>query len=169
MNALKNGTPAKINNKPDQLYSLSNVDPSRIQFIPAAIWKEKTEVKFYEPFNNSNVSHSTTNFQKTLSFIKVPAETLSGICARAGIQPENIDILKLDIEGAEYDVIQWITQSNIRPKQILVEFDELNFANRHTAERVKASVGMLNSIGYRMAHFDGLSNCTFVGDTLISD
>ena len=34
----------------------------------------------------------------------------------------NIDILKMDIEGAEYTVIDDIINSGIRPLQILIEF-----------------------------------------------
>ena len=36
-----------------------------------------------------------------------------------------IDILKLDIEGAENQVIPNMLRNKIYPKQILVEFDEL--------------------------------------------
>jgi Methyltransferase FkbM domain len=34
----------------------------------------------------------------------------------------HIDLLKMDIEGAEYAVIDDLVDSNIRPAQILVEF-----------------------------------------------
>ena len=36
---------------------------------------------------------------------------------------KQVDILKLDIEGAEIDVLKDVLKSNNLPKQILVEFD----------------------------------------------
>ena len=36
---------------------------------------------------------------------------------------DKLDILKMDIEGAEYDVIDSLVVSGIRPRQMLVEFN----------------------------------------------
>ena len=38
---------------------------------------------------------------------------------------QNIEIIKLDIEGAEFNVLLDLLKLKIKPKQILVEFDEL--------------------------------------------
>jgi FkbM family methyltransferase len=52
--------------------------------------------------------------------IEVPGYTLPTIAARLG--HSRIDLLKMDIEGAEYGVIEGLLASPIRPRQILVEF-----------------------------------------------
>ena len=56
--------------------------------------------------------------------------------------------MKMDIEGAEYNVINNLIETSVRPKQILVEF-------HHRFEGVelyktKNAVQKLRSIGYRL-------------------
>ena len=62
----------------------------------------------------------------------------------------HIDILKMDIEGAEYDVIDDILSSNIAIKQILVEFHH-RFPNVGL-KKTKETIKKLNNFGYRIFH-----------------
>jgi hypothetical protein len=59
---------------------------------------------------------------------------------------KKIDILKLDIEGAEYDVMKDIYSSSIRPKQILIEFHH-GFPNVGIQE-TKNAIETIRSMGY---------------------
>jgi len=52
--------------------------------------------------------------------IEVPAFCLSTIVTRLG--HTQIDLLKMDIEGAEYEVLDGLLDSPIKPAQLLVEF-----------------------------------------------
>lgn len=52
--------------------------------------------------------------------IEVPVRRLGAIIDELG--HSHIDLLKMDIEGAEYSVIVDIISSGIRPRQLLVEF-----------------------------------------------
>jgi FkbM family methyltransferase len=52
--------------------------------------------------------------------IEVPAFTIKSIMSKLG--HHHIDFLKMDIEGAEYAVLEQMLDCTIRPKQILVEF-----------------------------------------------
>jgi len=61
---------------------------------------------------------------------------------------EYIDILKMDIEGAEYDVIKDIHHLNIRPQQILVEFHH-RFPGVGI-KRTKEAIEELYSMGYQL-------------------
>jgi len=54
------------------------------------------------------------------SGIEVPAYTIATLVEKLG--HSRIDLLKMDIEGAEYDVLESLLASPIRPKQLLVEF-----------------------------------------------
>jgi len=60
----------------------------------------------------------------------------------------HIDILKMDIEGAEYDVIEDIRLSNIRPKQLLVEFHH-RFPNIGISKS-KQAISNLRKMGYQL-------------------
>jgi len=78
-------------------------------------------VSFNPPENPDHVSHTLLDRPSTQEkSIKVPVKRLKTIMSELGHQ--HIDILKMDIEGAEYDVIRDICDSGIRPAQILVEF-----------------------------------------------
>lgn len=78
------------------------------------------------------------------SAIEVPAYTVASIMRQLG--HDRVDVLKIDIEGAEYDVIDGVLASAHRPVQILVEFH-----HRHAGigkERTVAAVENLQAAGY---------------------
>jgi len=160
--AYESGTSIGINNSTSRLYDLKGVDFSKIRFVPLAVWCERTTVKFWAPFNSNHVSHSITNYQHTSNHIRVDADTLDGIMQRTNINRSDVALIKLDIEGAEYSVIDWMCNHHFLPRQILVEFDEMNFPNLHTRKKVKQTVARLLHCGYKLVHFDGLANCAFV-------
>jgi hypothetical protein len=60
----------------------------------------------------------------------------------------SIDILKMDIEGAEYQVLEDVLTSEIRPHQILVEFHH-RFATGGI-ENTRHALGRLKAAGYRL-------------------
>ena len=58
------------------------------------------------------------------------------------------DILKMDIEGAEYAVLADVIASGYRPAQILVEF---HHRYRETgARKTREAITRLNQVGYRI-------------------
>ena len=60
----------------------------------------------------------------------------------------HIDILKMDVEGAEYDVIKDIYKSDIRPEQVLVEFHH-RFPGVGIT-KTKEAVDCIKSMGYQL-------------------
>lgn len=52
--------------------------------------------------------------------VESPALTIQTMAEKLG--HERIDLLKMDIEGAEYDVIDALLESSLRPRQLLIEF-----------------------------------------------
>jgi FkbM family methyltransferase len=60
-----------------------------------------------------------------------------------------IDILKMDIEGAEYEVIDDLLSSNIKVDQLLVEFHHGKFRNIGVSE-TKRIIGELHKNGFRI-------------------
>ncbi len=61
-----------------------------------------------------------------------------------------VDVLKLDIEGAEYDVLHQLCEQQIDCGQILVEFH--HHLRQFPFARTKAAIERLNECGYRVFH-----------------
>ena len=66
--------------------------------------------------------------------------------------------MKLDIEGAEIEVLTDCMNQGIKPQQILVEFDELNMPSRQGFERVTMIDQLLRENGYQLLRTDGQSD-----------
>ena len=78
--------------------------------------------------------------------IQVPSFCLTSIVAALGHR--RIDVLKMDIEGAEYEVLDNLLQNGVKPVQLLVEFHH-RFANIGLA-RTAAMIARLRGRGYRV-------------------
>ena len=78
-------------------------------------------IEFYPPQNSGHISYSTIDRPSSLSnSIDVPVKNIISIMN--DLELKRIDILKMDIEGSEYNVINDLLSTDIRPKQLLVEF-----------------------------------------------
>lgn len=67
---------------------------------------------------------------------------------------DHIDILKMDIEGAEYPVLKDILESGIKIGQILVEYH--HFFERISITDTEASIALLNKHHYHIFHISPL-------------
>jgi phosphoribosylaminoimidazole carboxylase (NCAIR synthetase) len=78
---------------------------------------------------------------------------LDNLLARAG--RAECDVLKLDIEGAEYALLDALAASGrIRAaRQVLIEFHHR--VTRHTLEDTQQAVGRLAAAGFRLVHTEG--------------
>lgn len=126
-------------------YGLSNIDCIK---------------NFYAPQNKDHVSYSTyRNEQSTESIVDVQFYCLNSIMKK--LNHDHIDLLKLDIEGEEFNVLEDIVNSHILPKQILVEFHPGKskcFRNKH-----KFLINFLQDLGYNLVYFShGFRECTFL-------
>jgi FkbM family methyltransferase len=79
--------------------------------------------------------------------VEVPAFTVSTMMQKLG--HESISLLKMDIEGAEYGLIESLLASEVRPDQILVEFHHRfsGIEQQQTLDAIEA----LKRAGYALA------------------
>lgn len=96
--------------------------PNGMRFHPYGVWSEDTTLKFYAPRDPRHVSHSVLNLQGTGTYFEAPCRSIRSIMRELG--HTRVDLLKLDIEGAEYAVLEDLLRSDVRPQVIAVEFDQ---------------------------------------------
>lgn len=122
--------------------------PSEFSFFEYGIGEITGKKTFYLPKNKQHVSGSSvqqTNVDERDTII-VEMKSLKDIAAQLG-HPK-IDILKMDIEGGEYDVIESLLNSNIEIDQILVEFHERFFPDgKNKTTRI---IEKLRTHGYKI-------------------
>jgi FkbM family methyltransferase len=81
-------------------------------------------VIFYPPENEAYVSYSETKKTVGKSTISLPVKKMTTIMNELGLS--HIDVLKMDIEGSEYNVINDMLECRSFPTQILVEFHDVS-------------------------------------------
>ncbi len=99
----------------------SQVLPSQFILFEYGIADFDGNIYFNPPEDPAHVSYTILTRPKTESKrISAPVKRLTTIMKE--LKHTEIDLLKMDIEGAEYRVVDDIDTSGIRPKQLLVEF-----------------------------------------------
>jgi FkbM family methyltransferase len=128
--------------------------PETLTFLPVGLAGANREARFYEPRDPTHASYSMANLQQTQAFVLAPVQTLASLMKDLG--HEAIDLLKLDIEGAEYEVLDSLHRDGIYPQTLCVEFDQ-----PHPVLDTWRTVRRLRRVGYEPVMVDGF-NCTFV-------
>lgn len=125
----------------------AQVLPPNLHFFEYGIAGYDGTASFFPPEKAEHVSHTILKRpHNTGCPIQVPVRRLSTIMQELG--HTQLCILKMDIEGAEYAVIEDMLKSNIRPFQILVEFH-----HRFEPIGIRKTLSMirrLNRQGYRI-------------------
>jgi FkbM family methyltransferase len=104
------------------------------------------ELIFYFPENVDHVSLSTVKRARTTGKLVLPVRELSGIMSELG--HDHIDLLKLDIEGSEYEVLENLLERRIAVTQLLVEYHH-RFPGIGE-DRTEASIDLLERNGFRL-------------------
>ncbi|MDI1235796.1 MAG: FkbM family methyltransferase [bacterium] len=123
----------------------------KIIFNAAALWKEVGTVKFFKPKEANFVSHSINNIDATDNFVEVPAETIKSIMTRLGLS--QVDYIKMDIEGAEYEVLENMLADKINFKAIYLEY-HYNRKNSvfQDISKIKHSLEKMAQLGYNVIY-----------------
>lgn len=156
--AASNGTTVPLNQS-DKYYQLDKTCMSFIRFEEIGIWKQKDTLKFFAPKDDSHISHSISNLQQTDKYIEARVERLSEI------MKENnhsfLDILKLDIEGAEFDVIDSIIGEKLMIRVLCIEFHKIDEPNA-----IQTAISKLEQYGFAVVARENL-DFTFINKKLL--
>ena len=123
------------------------------------MWDKNQFLKFYSPPNPDHVSHSITNYQnkykQNTSYIEVEAITIENLLKEINIEKNDIPLIKLDIEGSAMEVLIDFINKDFKPRQILVEIDELNMPCKKNFDRVTRINKFLVQNNYELIKMNG--------------
>lgn len=126
---------------PRSITFAETIDEPRFHFLPVGVWSSEETLKFYAPQDPAHVSHSIVNAQHTTTYFEAECKTLRTIMGELG--HGRIDLLKMNIEGAEVEVIKDMLAGGPLPKVLLVAFESA----KGTADDMR-SVRSLRKAGY---------------------
>ena len=109
--------------QPDYLSTISSVKPdfSKFTYVPKGLWHLRDTLKFYKPINPKYVSHTFIGKMYSDEYTMAEVDMVGNIMKQLG--HKKIDLLKLDIEGAELTVLDNMLRHAIAPRYLCVEFD----------------------------------------------
>ncbi|GAB3991377.1 hypothetical protein GCM10028807_21300 [Spirosoma daeguense] len=132
-------------------YRISDEQLDTVTFVEIGVWDKKEMLKFYEPTREGYPSHSVYMFKESGKYIEAPVDRLNALMRQLG--HTTVDLVKIEIEGAEYTVIDTILEDQLDVKLILVEFDEIhNPTDKMHHFRIKKTCDKLRKAGYVLIH-----------------
>lgn len=134
-----------------------NVSFNSFTYIPFGLWNINTTLKFYKQDNKNYVSQSIIDGMFTQDYDIIHTKTLRQIMEENN--HTHIDVLKLDIEGAEIEVLNNMLDNNIYPTFLCIEFD-LFLKHKDTDNKTQKIVNRLIENNYKIIHNDNM-NITF--------
>ena len=113
-----------------------------------ALWSSDGSLELYRAEDERSNSLSSANLQHGTSTLEVGGRSLTSLMEENG--HHRIDLLKMDVEGAEYDVLESVDVAALGVAVLCVEF--------HATVPVKRARGILAGLrerGLAVAHIDG--------------
>ena len=152
----------KGNVQPDYYDKIKELTPNMDNFtyIDKGIWDKKDKLKFYKQNNKEYVSQSLIEGMFTEIYDIVEVDSIKNIMNELG--HTKIDLLKLDIEGAENKVLEQMLNDSIYPRYLLIEFD-LYLKRKDTNNSTYNINKRLLESGYRLLVNDNM-NVTYKYD-----
>jgi FkbM family methyltransferase len=127
---------------PRSIEYASKVSDDRFHFHPVGLWSTNCVKRFYGPLNPRDVSHTAVASGDDRTYFDAECKSLETIMRE--LEHDHVDLLKLDIEGAEFDVIGSLTTT---PECICVEL--------HPVRALDDIVDFVRSLPYDVLHVEG--------------
>jgi FkbM family methyltransferase len=142
-------------------YRISPQKLDEIVYVEKGVWDKDTVLKFFAPTVDNYPSHSVYLFQGSGEYIDAPVDRLSHLMKK--FNHRQVDLVKMEIEGAEYTVLDTIVKDKLDVKIICVEFDEVfHVQGIRYMFRIRKSRLQLKKAGFLLVHSTPLMKRTFV-------
>jgi FkbM family methyltransferase len=115
----------------------------RLIFHPVALWSRDEILTFHAPAKKGQVSQSAVNLNQTPADFTAPARSLTSLMADLG--HDHLDVLKISIAGAEYEVLDHLISRDIAVRVLCVEYSP-----PVPLRRASQSVRSLEHAGYTL-------------------
>ena len=145
--------------QPDYLPIIQPLRPNfdKFTYLPLGIWHKKDVLSFYRQDNHEYVSQSIIPGMFGATYDTVPVLSIKEFMTKLG--HSHIDLLKLDIEGAEVQSLQQMIIDKIYPTYLCIEFDLL-LKNKDPEDETRQIIQRLLHVGYQIVVNNNL-NITF--------
>ncbi|MEN8157836.1 MAG: FkbM family methyltransferase [Bacteroidota bacterium] len=136
---------------PGSIAWVSNQDfPDGLHFYPFGLAAKDGQVHFMEPsepgYHSLQIAETGIRSESRMDSHVLPVHRLPTILQKLG--HKRVDILKMDIEGAEYEVIGDVVDSPVPISQLLIEFHH-RFENIGIG-KTRQAIDRLNKAGFRI-------------------
>ena len=121
--------------------------PRQFIFHPFGLSAENGHMEFLPPSKASSTHFSPIDrYGDTNNVVRAPVKDIDTIASE--LNHKEIDLLKMDIEGAEYEVIEALPKNRVAINQILIEFHHM-YKGIPISKTVDA-ISALNNLGFEL-------------------
>ena len=110
-------------------------------FAPVGLWSSDGTLRFYENAEPGFVSRSATNMHGTGAYAEAPVRSVASLMSELG--DERVDLLKLSVEGSEYEILGEVLDEHLPVGVLCVEF-----AQPAPLTKIRRQIKALEAAGY---------------------
>jgi FkbM family methyltransferase len=116
-------------------------------FLNYGLWSSEMTLRFHVPEDPDNASFSVLKLSESDEFVEALCKSVPQLMKELG--HDRVDLLKIDVEGAEYEVLKSVLNGEVKPRVLCVEYDM-----PASPFKMHGCVKALKRLGYRLVSID---------------